>query len=81
MASAEDIQAAGDSANTLQVYTITNSVTIDGTYNAHYCVGIQKYAGRSMWVRTLPAGGAATENGQILFALNAGPCDPNALGD
>ncbi len=80
MATPAEIQAQGDGANTLNVYLITNSVTIDGTYDAHYCVGaVEPYAGRSMWVRTTSGESAALQNADIVAALVAGPVDTNAL--
>lgn len=80
MATPAAIQAAGDSANTLNVYRILQSVAIDATYDAHYVVGeVEPYAGRSMWVRTTTADSAADQNTDILAALVAGPVDANAL--
>jgi len=80
MATPAAIQAAGDAANTLNVYTIQQSVTVDGTYDAHYVVGkVSPYSGRTMWVRTTSAQTAAQQNTAILAALVAGPVDANAL--
>ena len=80
MATPAEIQAVGDAANTLNVYTITNSISIDATYDAHYCVGGgDPYSGRSMWVRTTTADSASDQNTAILAALAAGTVDTNAL--
>lgn len=80
MATPAEIQAQGDAANSMRVYQIQQSISIDATYDAHYVVGTgDPYSGRSMWVRTTNADTAAAQNTAILAALTAGPVDTNAL--
>lgn len=75
------LQAAADSANTLNVYQVTQGpIALDATYDAFYVVGKgEPYAGRSMWCRTTKAGDAAAQHAEVIAALKAGPCDTNAL--
>jgi len=80
MATPAAIQLIGDAANTLRVYKIQNSVTVDATYDAHYVVGTgDPYSGRSMWVRTTSGNTATQQDAEIVAALAAGPVDANAL--
>lgn len=75
-----ELQAAADSANTLQVYKVLQQIPIDATYDAFYVVGgCSPYQGRAMWCRTTKAGNAAAQHAEVIAALAAGPCDTNAL--
>ncbi len=72
MATPAEIQAQIDSANTVHVANITQSIAIDGTYDAHYVVGVtEPYAGRSRWCQTTAANTAAQQATSILTALVA----------
>ena len=72
MATVAEIQAQLDSASTHNVINILKSVTVDATYDAHYCVGIaHPYAGRTRWCTTTTAETAANQAGEIQTALTA----------
>lgn len=72
MATPAEIQAQIDSANTKHVANIQQSVKIDGTYDAHYVVGVtDPYAGRSKWCRTTASQSAAQQATEILNELTA----------
>jgi len=75
------LQAAGDSANTLNTYIVTQGpIALDATYDSFYVVGkVSPYAGRSMWVCTIAAENAATQAADVLTALTAGPVDNNCV--
>ena len=70
MATHQAIQAIGDAANTMHVYRIQNSTVHDGTYDAHYVVGITApYAGKAKWILTTTAETATNQNAEIVAAL------------
>jgi hypothetical protein len=72
MATPADIQAIGDSADTMFVWRIQNSITVDATYDAHYVVGISApYAGRSRWCTTTSSETATQQASDIETALTA----------
>jgi len=72
MATPAEIQAIFDSANTMHVAIIQNSVVVDATYDAHYVVGITApYAGRSRWCLTTTAETATNQSAEILAVLVA----------
>lgn len=72
MATPQAIQAQGDSANTMNIWRIQNSITVDATYDAHYVIGlISPYAGRSRWCRTTSADNAASQAAEIEAVLVA----------
>lgn len=72
MATPAEIQAQLDSANTMHVVHIIQSIAVDVTYDAHYCVGIvEPYAGRSRWCQTTTAETAANQAAEIAAALVA----------
>lgn len=72
MASPQAIQAQGDSANTMHVYHILQSMIVNATYNEHYVVGITApYQGKARWIRTTTAETAANQNTEIIAGLNA----------
>jgi len=74
------LQAAADSANTLQVYKVLQGpLVLDATYDSFYVDGLQTYPGRSMWVATTKAGNAAAQHAEVLTALAAGPFDANVV--
>jgi len=70
MATVAAIQAELDSASTNNVINIHNSVKVDATYDAHYCVGVaHPYAGRSRWCATTTAETAANQAAEIIAVL------------
>lgn len=72
MATPAEIQASADSANTMFVWRIEKSISIDATYDSHYVTGIcAPYAGRSRWCNTTKAGNAAAQVAEINAALTA----------
>ena len=74
------LQAAADSANTMQVYRVLQGpLSLDATYDAFYVDGVQTYPGRSMWVATTKAGNAAAQHAEVLTALAAGPFDSTVV--
>jgi len=74
------LQAAADSANTLQVYKVLQGpLALDATYDAFYVDGMQTYPGRSMWVCTTKAGNAAAQHAEVVTALGLGPTDSNCV--
>ena len=74
------LQAAADSANTLQVYRVLQGpLVLDGTYDAFYVDGLQTYPGRAMWVATTKSGNAAAQHAEVLTALAAGPFDSTVV--
>lgn len=75
------LQAAGDSANTLNVFIVQQGpIAIDATYDSFYVVGkVSPYAGRAMWVCTIAAENAATQAADVITALTAGPFDNNVV--
>mgnify|MGYP006978971936 CR=1 FL=1 len=74
------LQAAADSANTLQVYRVLQGqIALDATYDAVYVDGLQTFPGRSMWVCTTKAGNAAAQHAEVLTALGLGPFDSNVV--
>ena len=78
---AQALQASADSANTLNVFIVTQGpLSLDATYDAFYCVGKgEPYAGRSMWCATTKAGNAAAQVVEVKAALAAGPFDANVV--
>jgi len=77
---AQELQAAADSANTLQVYKVLQGpLVLDATYDAFYVDGMQTYPGRSMWVATTKAGNAAAQHAEVVTALAAGPFDSTVV--
>lgn len=78
-------EAAYSSAGEGTVYQVIQgpiSLGSDGeiSYDGFYCVGVtEPYAGRAMWVRVNAAGNAAAQHAEVDTALQAGPCDTNAL--
>lgn len=74
------LQAAADSANTLQVYKVLQGpLALDATYDAFYIDGMQTYPGRAMWVATTKAGNAAAQHAEVLTAMAAGPFDSTVV--
>ena len=74
------LQAAADSANTLQVYRVLQGpIALDATYDAFYVDGLQTVPGRAMWVCTTKAGNAAAQHAEVLTALGLGPFDSNVV--
>lgn len=71
MATPAQIQAQLDPAGTGLVANIISSLHVDATYDNHYVVGINSYAGRSRWVRTTAAQTAAQQATAILNELAA----------
>ena len=72
MATPAQIQAQGDSANTMHVYHILQSMVVDATYDEHYVVGIvAPYQGKARWILTTTAETAANQNTEIIAGLNA----------
>ena len=71
MATPAAIQAALDPAGTGLVANIQQVVGVDATYDNIYVVGINSYAGRSRWVRTVKSDSAATQAAALLTALAA----------
>lgn len=72
MATPAEIQAQLDSANTKHVAEIIQSISIDGTYDSHYVVGItDPYSGRSRWCQTTTAETAANQAAEIIAVLVA----------
>lgn len=70
MASPSEIQAIGDSANTMHVYHILQSISVDATYDAHYVQGIvAPYAGKAKWCTTTTAETATNQNAEIVAEL------------
>lgn len=72
MATPAQIQAQLDSAGTGKVANITISTHAGATYDNHYVVGIDSYAGRSRWCTTTQADSAATQAASILTQLRSG---------
>jgi len=57
---------------------ITRSEVTGSTYDRHYVVGMNDYAGKSCWCRTTAANTAAQQATEITTALaTPGPVDPN----
>lgn len=71
MATPAEIQAQLDPAGTGKVANIISSVHAGSTYDNHYVVGINSYAGRSRWCATTAANTAGQQATQILNALAA----------
>ena len=72
MATPAAIQAIGDSADTMNVWRIQSSITVDATYDAHYVVGItDPYSGRSRWCQTTSGDSATDQAAEIVAALVA----------
>jgi len=72
MATPAAILAQIDTGSTNNVVHITQSISVDATYDAHYCVGIaHPYTGRSRWCTTTTAETAANQAAEILAALVA----------
>lgn len=69
MATPAQIQAQLDSAGTGLIANIIQSVHEDDTYDAHYVVGLNGYAGRSRWCPTTAAETAANQAAEILAVL------------
>jgi len=65
---------------TKNIAHITKSEVTGSTYDRHYVVGGNGYAGKSCWVRTTAAETAANQAAEILVALaTPGPVDPNLV--
>lgn len=70
MATPSEIQSEADSANTMHVYHILQSISVDETYDAHYVQGIvHPYAGKAKWCQTTTAETAANQNAEIVAEL------------
>ena len=65
---------------TKNIAHITKTEVTGGTYDRHYTVGGNGYAGKSCWCRTTAAETAANQAAEILVALaTPGPVDPNLV--
>lgn len=71
MATPAEIQAQIDPAGTGLVANIISSLHVDATYDNHYVVGINSYAGRSRWITTNVASSASAQAAAILAGLAA----------